>query len=172
VGARSGQASGKSLREMSKGKNAWPKGGRLCDKPDDVGDTVTKRIVPSCPYCRASLKPGQVLAAGQFPCPDCGTLIQASTSYAAWLGLGNVLFSLTLAAFVGLRGLHLLYAVALAWLPVQFLAINLVKYILPPRIEVAPPWKSLRQTLREIKGPTELNLRGTKPPSRRGENTK
>jgi len=104
------------------------------------------------------------MAAGRFPCPDCGTQLQAPHSYARWLGLCNLLFSLALLTALGFRGLHLLYAVGLAWVPVQFLAINLVKYAIPPKIETALPSKPFRQIAREIMGPAELNLRDKKHP--------
>ena len=85
-------------------------------------------------------------------------------SYARWLGLGNLLISLVLFAALGFRGFHLLCAVALAWFPVQFLALNLVKFAIPPQIGFAIPQKPFRQIAKEIMGPTELNLRGKKRP--------
>jgi hypothetical protein len=104
------------------------------------------------------------MAAGRFQCPNCGTQLQAADSYARWLGVGNLLFSLALFVALGFRGVHLFYAVALAWVPFQFLLINLAKYAIPPKIEIALPSKSFRQISREIRAPTELNLRDKKHP--------
>ena len=39
----------------------------------------------------------------------------------------------------GFVGLHLLYAVLLAWFPVQYLALSLVKYVIPPKIKAYLP---------------------------------
>lgn len=121
-------------------------------------------MIRFCPQCNAPLKRSQIIAAGVFPCPNCGTQLQAPASYAGWLGLGNLLISLVVLVVLGFRGLHLLCAIGIAWVPVQFLALNLVKYALPPRIGFAIPQKPFRQLAKEIMGPTELNLTGKKRP--------
>jgi hypothetical protein len=125
---------------------------------------MVKATIRLCPQCCLPLKWWQISAAGVFPCPHCGTQLQAPASYARWLGLGNLLVSLVLFAALGFRGFHLFYTIALAWVPVQFLALNLVKGAIPPQIGFAIPEKSYRQLVKEIMGPTELNLRGKKCP--------
>jgi hypothetical protein len=68
---------------------------------------------------------------------------------------------------LGFRGFHLLYAVLLFLVVIDFLAIHLLKYAVPPKIEIAVPPTPLRQLVREIMGPSELNLRDKKPPQAR-----
>lgn len=77
--------------------------------------------------------------------------------------MANVAASAGLLLAFGFRGFHLLYGVLLAWLPVQFIALNSLLWVVPPKIEIAKPQKSLRDTLRETSGRTELNLRDRKP---------
>jgi hypothetical protein len=110
------------------------------------------RLLSGCPKCGAHLRGREVLAAGPFPCPNCHARLQARGSYAAWIGVGNVLASGCAFRLLGLGGLHLLYAVLLAWLPVQYAALHLVKYALPPRVsEYLPRDSTLR--LRGGRGP-------------------
>ena len=116
-----------------------------------------------CPNCEALLSPWEIRGAGSFVCPYCATRLEPAESYAYWIGLANVAASTGLLLALGFRGFHLLYAVLLAWLSVQFIAINLLPWVVPPKIEIAKPQKPLRDTLREISGRTELNLRDRKP---------
>lgn len=64
-------------------------------------------------------------------------LLRASSSYGRWIAVGNPVFSASALLALGISGLHVVYGVILAWLPVQYFAINLLKYVIPPRIEVA-----------------------------------
>lgn len=121
-----------------------------------------KRLA-KCPNCEALLMPWEIRGAGTFSCPYCGTQLQATESYGHWISLGNVGLSTGIFLALGFRGFHLLYAVLLAWLPVEFIAINSLPWVVPPKIEIAKPQKPLRDTLREINGRTELNLRDRKP---------
>jgi hypothetical protein len=45
------------------------------------------------------------------------------------------------AVLLGFKGFHLFCAVALFWIAIQFLALNFVKYVFAPRIEIASPPK-------------------------------
>jgi hypothetical protein len=109
-----------------------------------------KRPIRQCVKCGVVLRYDDILAAGPFSCPSCHTKLQAPDSYARWIGLGNLLFSTAVFRLLGFSDLHLLYSVMLAWLPVQYLAINLVKYAIPPKIEIYLPNDS---TLRLGDGP-------------------
>jgi hypothetical protein len=94
-----------------------------------------------------------------FPCPSCGTKLQASNRYAQWMALGSLALSLVASLVSGFRGLHLLYAVLVLLVVIDYLAIHLLKYAVPPKIVIAVPPDPLRQVVREIMGPSELNLR-------------
>jgi hypothetical protein len=124
-----------------------------------------------CPKCGALLKPAQIVAAGPFPCPNCGTKLQAPNRYGRWIGAGSLALSVIACLVLGFRGLHLLYAVLLLSVVIIYLAIHLLKYAVPPKIGIAVPLIPLRQLVREILGPTELNLRDKKRPLARDRDT-
>lgn len=121
--------------------------------------------VRQCPSCEASLQPWEIRGAGTFTCPYCDRTLQAAAAYSNWISICNVLFCTGVFILLGFRGLHLLYAILLAWWPVEFIAGNLLLWVIPPKIEIAKPQKPLRDTLREITGRTELNLRDDRPRS-------
>ena len=115
-----------------------------------------------CVSCGRLLRPRDIRAAGRFPCPGCGTQLQAPNSYGRWVGLGSLLFSVVASFALGFRGLHLLYAVLSLLIVVDVLAINLSKYAVLPNIEVPPtPFSEL---LPQIYGGTEINLRDKRRP--------
>jgi hypothetical protein len=114
--------------------------------------------------CGELLKPGQVAAAGFFECPNCETKLQASNQYARWIALGSLLFSVVASLALGFRGFGLLYTVLLVFVVADFLALNLLKHAVPPKIEVAVPLKPIKQLVRDLKAPTELNLGDKKRP--------
>lgn len=119
---------------------------------------------PICPKCGALLKPAQIVAAGPFACPNCGTKLQAQNRYGRRIGAGSLALSVVASVVLGFRGLHLLYAVLLLLVVIDYLAIHLLKYAVPPKIGIAVPPTPLRQLVREIMGPSELDLRGKKRP--------
>lgn len=98
-----------------------------------------------CPKCGAQIESSQVLAVGPFPCPHCQARIEAPESYGGWIGLGNLLISGGALWLCGSSGLHLVAATLLAWFPVQFVALRLVRYMVPPRLrEYLPQDTTLR----------------------------
>lgn len=104
-----------------------------------------KFLTRSCPRCGAQLEIREILAAGPFPCSSCHAQLQAPESYVGWIGLGNVLALVSAFGLLGLRGLHLLGAVLVAWFPIQFVALGTVKYVLPPKVvEYLPQDSTLR----------------------------
>jgi len=109
--------------------------------------------------CGARLKPREILTAGPFPCRNCHTQLQAPSSYGRWIGFGSLLLAVAVFFGLGFGGLHLLCAVLLSWFPIVYLAVQFVKYAVPPKIVIAVPRRPLRQVVREIMGPAELNLR-------------
>lgn len=112
-----------------------------------------------CVECGALLSPEEILAAGPFPCPTCHARIQARTAYGHWVYFLSVLFSAGVFYVLGFRGLHLIYAILLAWWPVLFLAMNVVIYLVPPKIELAVPRKPISQILSEGKREILRNMR-------------
>jgi hypothetical protein len=91
-----------------------------------------------CPHCAAMLQPWEIRGAGSFGCPYCETRLQASNSYGRRIDLANLLVSAAVFLALGLRGLHLVLAVVLVWWPVEFLAINLLIWVLPPHARPVP----------------------------------
>lgn len=100
--------------------------------------------------CGAQLKNVQIIAAGPFPCPSCHAQLQAPAYYGHLHILGTILLSIFLLGALGFRGLRLVVAVLIAFFPILFLTVNLVKYLIPPRIEVYLPKDT---TLRLRNGP-------------------
>jgi len=111
---------------------------------------IVKKTVGTCPECGRSLKYREILAAGPFACPVCQAQLQAPDSYGRWIGLGSLLLPVAILGAFGFRGLHLLYAVLLSFLPIDWLALRLVKYVMPPKIEIYLPRET---TLRLRSGP-------------------
>jgi hypothetical protein len=109
-----------------------------------------RRPIRKCVKCGSVLKPEHVVAAGPFSCTVCHTQLQAAGSYTQLIGWGSVLFPALLLAGVGLRGLRLLVAVLVAFVPVLYVATNFIKYLFPPRIELYLPEDG---TLRLKNGP-------------------
>ena len=100
--------------------------------------------------CGAELKPEHIVAAGPFPCPRCHVQLQASSTYTQLIGWGSAIVSgLVLAAF-GLRGVRLVCAIFVVFVPVLYAATNFMKYVFPPRIEIYLPDDA---TLRLRNGP-------------------
>lgn len=108
------------------------------------------RQIRRCVKCGAPLTYQEIRAAGPFPCPICHAQLQAPNSYGHWITLGNLLFSAIVFLLLGLRGFHLFFAVLLVWLPVEYVALNMVKYSIPPKIELYLPKDA---TLRLRDGP-------------------
>jgi hypothetical protein len=52
---------------------------------------------------------------------------------------GSILLVTAVLVVLGLRGLSLLYAVLLAIVPVLYIEVNFLKYLIPPRIEIYLP---------------------------------
>jgi hypothetical protein len=138
----------------------------LGHESDNVGGRKTPviRLTPRCPKCDAPLKPTQIVAAGSFPCPNCGTKLQAPNNYGQWIAVGSLALSVGASLVLGFRGLHLLYAVLVLMVVIDYLAIHLLKYAVPPQVAIAVPPTPLRQLVREIMGPTGLNLKDKKRP--------
>lgn len=132
------------------------------DEPD-TGRTAAIKQRGKCPNCNASLRPWETRGAGNFPCPYCEIQLEAAESYGHWISFGNLALSTAIFFALGFKGLHLVYAVLLAWWPIEFIAVNSLPWLLPPKIQIARPRKRLRDTLRQIRGRTELNLRDKKP---------
>jgi hypothetical protein len=105
---------------------------------------------PRCVKCGAVLEPKHIVAAGPFPCPVCHTQLQASSTYTQLLGWGSVVVPALVLASLGFRGIQLVCAVLIAFVPILYVAINFIKYLLPPRIEIYLPEDS---TLRLRNGP-------------------
>jgi hypothetical protein len=97
------------------------------------------RPIRNCVKCGATLTYDQIREAGPFPCPACNAQLQAPRYYGRLVVFGSILLATLAFAALGFRGFHLLYAVLAALVPVVFLAMNLVKYVIPPKIEIYLP---------------------------------
>jgi hypothetical protein len=123
-----------------------------------------KRPVRRCINCGTALKPAVIRPTGAFPCPVCNTQLQAPSSYANRIAMLNVVISVAASYALGFRGLYLLFAVVLAWWFLEFLIVNLGRYIVPPKVEIAVPPKTISQIFRERNQRTELKLNDKKRP--------
>ena len=85
--------------------------------------------------------------------------------------MGSLALSVVASLVLGFRGLHLLYAVLLLLVVIDYFAIHLLKYAVPPKIGIAVPQLPLRELVREMMGPTELNLKDKKRPQARDHDT-
>lgn len=104
----------------------------------------------TCVRCGAALRHRNIRPAGPFPCPACHTLLQAPESYIQWGFWGGISLAALLLVGLGFRGLHLLSAVLFAVVPVLYLEVFFLKYLIPPKIEAYLPKDS---TLRLRDGP-------------------
>jgi len=93
-----------------------------------------RRPERKCVKCLRLLKAGEILAAEPFPCPGCHTLLQAVESYPQVTGWGAVLLAIAVLFGLGFRGLHLFSATLVSFVPVVFVAVNLLKYLFPPKV--------------------------------------
>src|SRR5260370_27970863 len=93
----------------------------------------------NCVKCGATLTRKEILAAGPFQCPTCHTQLQAAESYGLWVGYGSALVDGLVFWAFGVRSLYLVLAVILAWFPSVCLTVNLLKYFIPPKIEIYLP---------------------------------
>ena len=96
------------------------------------------------------MRPKDILPAGPFLCPACGTQLQAAESYASLTFYGSMLLDVLLFVALGFRGLRLLACVLLSFVPVLYLEVDFLKYLISPRIEIYLPKDS---TLRLRDGP-------------------
>ena len=92
------------------------------------------RFLSRCPKCGAQIESRHVFSAGPFPCPNCNARIEAPESYGRWIGLGSLLVSGAALWLCGFGGPHLVAAAILAWIPIQFVALRLVRYVVPPKL--------------------------------------
>lgn len=100
--------------------------------------------VRKCANCSASLRLGDIRAAGPFPCPTCKTLLVASEYYPLLALITSLVFASAVFAALGFRGSSLVHALILAFIPVLFLSANFFKYLIPPRIDTYMPDTTLR----------------------------
>jgi hypothetical protein len=100
---------------------------------------LVKRHRMNCVGCGSPLKGEEILSAGPFRCPACHIQLRAPSSYSRWIGLGSLLFPAIVFRALGFTGLHLLFAVLLAWFPVGYLGLQLIKFVIPPKIKVYLP---------------------------------
>jgi predicted RNA-binding Zn-ribbon protein involved in translation (DUF1610 family) len=100
---------------------------------------MEKRPLRTCVKCGAALKYTEIISAGPFPCPACHTLLQVPDSYRQSAFWGSVIFETLLLAALGFRGLYLFCAVLAAFVPVLYLEVNFLKYLIPPKIETYLP---------------------------------
>lgn len=117
----------------------------------------------ACPKCHAILRAADIAPAGTFECPHCRTRLQAPNSFGVWVAAASLVSSVALSLGIGLRGVRLFSAAAILLLIIDVIAINLVKYVVPPKIQLATPPKSFR----ELVGPVQLKLRDEVPPNQR-----
>jgi len=96
-------------------------------------------LVRNCIKCGAVLRRRDIWARGPFPCPVCHVKLAAPRSY----GLVGFYVSFLICAGVffglGIRGINLLLVLGIAWFPIAYFTANLLKYLIPPPIELYLP---------------------------------
>jgi predicted RNA-binding Zn-ribbon protein involved in translation (DUF1610 family) len=97
------------------------------------------RPLLKCVKCGATLKRARVMPAGPFSCATCGTRLQVAATYTQFIGWVSLLVPIFFFAALGLRGLHLVGAVLVAFVPVLYVGANFLKYALSPKIEIYLP---------------------------------
>jgi len=89
---------------------------------------------PKCPGCGSVLGNHELRLTEPFRCPVCGDPLYVSRSYvwvSYWL---SILLSVLLPLALGLRGLALILAAILLWVPITIIEIIVVRRIIPPKI--------------------------------------
>ena len=89
-----------------------------------------------CPACGSSIGYDTLNIAEPFRCPACQEHLRVPNYYNQAMLWGTMVTSLVLAATFGLRGLALVVATAILWVVVGFVALLVIKRVLPPKIEL------------------------------------
>jgi len=85
-----------------------------------------------------------IQAAGPFPCPSCKLLLTTSEYYPLITLLATLSFAALVFIGLGFRGVSLVHALILAFVPVLFLSANFVKFLILPKIEPYSTMLNLR----------------------------
>jgi hypothetical protein len=104
-----------------------------------LNEMACPKFVRTCVKCGAVLRRRNVWAVGPFPCPVCHVQLAAPRSY----GRIGFLVSFVLCGitflFLGIRGDNLLFTLVIALYPILYFIANLLKYLIPPTIELYLP---------------------------------
>ena len=107
----------------------------------------------TCSKCGFKLRPSHLRREGKpyFECPSCRQKLRVSRGYRYFLLIGQVLISVALPFFLGIRDVLAFVVVALvAFFPVVFVFTFLMRSIYPPRFEpYVPSDMSLRQITKD-----------------------
>jgi predicted RNA-binding Zn-ribbon protein involved in translation (DUF1610 family) len=100
---------------------------------------MEKRPLRTCVKCGTVLKYSEIISVGAFPCPVCHTKLQVPDSYRQLSFWGSISLVAVLLAALGFRGLHLVSALLFAFVPIVYLEVSFLKYLIPPGIQAYLP---------------------------------
>jgi ribosomal protein L37AE/L43A len=92
-----------------------------------------------CPSCGATMRNDRRKANRPWTCPACSQEFQFSPQYRKVVALGSLLLTVVLLFILELRGLRLLLATLVLWLPVFSISIFLAERIIPPTLQPFRP---------------------------------
>lgn len=124
-----------------------------------------KRLKRTCPECGALLKSEDIMPRSPyFSCPTCGVNLQIPGNYLILIWAGAVAAPVLVFRALGLSWLHLILPAVVVIYPLAYLGLRYVKHVIPPKIQIAEPLKTVSEALREGNQRIELNLHGKRHP--------
>src|SRR5579863_3145341 len=93
-----------------------------------------------------------------FSCPTCGAKLQVPGNYLVLIWVGAIAVPVLVFRALGLSWLHLILPAVIVIYPVAYLGLRYVKYVIPPKIQIAVPLKTVSEALREGNQRIDLNL--------------
>ncbi len=96
---------------------------------------MLKSRLPRCPTCGSEFERKFVAINSPFRCPVCGHFLCVPYSYSRSQILVSLVISGFISFFFGARGMNLVLATMLAFLPVLFVMIFWTMHFVPPRLK-------------------------------------
>jgi hypothetical protein len=119
----------------------------------------------TCPKCGVLLKHEDIMPrSSHFPCPTCAAKLQVPGYYLDLIWAIAIALPILLLRALGLSWLHLVLPAVIVIYPLVYLGLRYVKYIIPPKIQIAVPVKTVSEALHEGNQRTELDLHDKRHP--------
>lgn len=98
--------------------------------------------VRKCPNCNASLFYKDIMSLGRFSCPSCHSRLQPSDFYVLSVLIAVLGTPALICTALGFSWQYIILVILVAFLPLTYLAGKVLKYVIPPRIELSLPPES------------------------------